>query len=316
MQGRPLVSVIIPVYNSEQYIAHALRSVFNQTYKNLELIIVDDGSTDNSMQVVSEVLAGRDVIAKIVKQSNCGQGAARNSGFKASNGEWIFYLDADDLIPDCAIEHLLEAAINQNADLVFGKFQEISNIQEADVHIAKGTVTSFTPQQIQKAFLTRKNIILTPGTLYSKAFLSNHGIAFKEIRWSEDQRYIWQVLRYVNKVAMCDETVYFYLQHQGSIMNSTARDLIISGYHSVEELNELYKDIPDIGRYIVPRWVLGSLNSAARYMDYADWAKLSDSVNGKDNLKSLRTFPDMRVRVMAIIGTISPKAFYMINRRR
>ena len=113
----PKVSVIIPVYNVEAYLRQCLDSVVNQTLKDIEIICVDDGSTDGSAAILKEY-ATKDERIKILTQSNSGAGAARNAGIARATGEWITFSDADDWIEPDAIEKMVAAAQREDADCV------------------------------------------------------------------------------------------------------------------------------------------------------------------------------------------------------
>lgn len=110
------VSIIIPVYNTEKYLKKCIESVLNQTYKNIEMIIVDDGSTDNSWNIIQSFCNNKRVIA--IQQENSRQGAARNKGINASSGKYIVFLDSDDYLPERAVEILLNTI--KNNDIAIG----------------------------------------------------------------------------------------------------------------------------------------------------------------------------------------------------
>ena len=117
MNAKPLVSIIIPVYNVEQYIKDTVKSVQNQTYECVEIMLIDDGSIDNSGAVCDE-LAKSDNRIKVIHQKNMGVTKARKHGIEASTGEWIVFLDGDDQLLPTAIEYFVETALAKNVDIV------------------------------------------------------------------------------------------------------------------------------------------------------------------------------------------------------
>lgn len=122
MVDNKLVSIIMPVWGVERYIERSLCSVMNQTYGNLEIILIDDCSTDNSIKIAKNYLLRHSYFNfRIYRhESNKGQGAARNTGLNVANGEFIFFMDSDDeIVPNC-IESLINAMSNSNADIVTG----------------------------------------------------------------------------------------------------------------------------------------------------------------------------------------------------
>ncbi len=117
MNAKPLVSIIVPVYNVEQYIKDTVKSIQNQTYEHVEIMLIDDGSPDNSRAVCDE-LAKSDNRIKVIHQKNMGVTKARKHGIEASTGEWIVFLDGDDQLLPTAIEYFVETALAKNVDIV------------------------------------------------------------------------------------------------------------------------------------------------------------------------------------------------------
>ena len=120
----PLLSVVIPVYNVERYLNACLESICSQQYKNLEIIIVDDGSTDKSL-LIAETYLQRDQRIRIIRQSNAGLGAARNTGIRAARGEFITFADSDDLVPEKAYEIMIESLRASGSDFVVGSLNRL-----------------------------------------------------------------------------------------------------------------------------------------------------------------------------------------------
>ena len=114
----PLVSVIIPVYNVEKYLEECVNSVINQTYKNIEVILVDDGSTDSSGDICDEYVMFDSRIS-VLHKANGGLSSARNAGMKKASGEWIYFLDSDDFLELDMLSHLVNLATRKQADIVF-----------------------------------------------------------------------------------------------------------------------------------------------------------------------------------------------------
>lgn len=135
----PKISVIIPVYNVEKYIRQCLESVINQTYKNLEIIIVNDGTKDNSMKIVEEYLSDERI--KIINKENGGLSSARNRGMEEATGEYIYFLDSDDWIELNTIEILVENS--KGVDIVGANFfywDEIQKIKEKNKELLEENI--------------------------------------------------------------------------------------------------------------------------------------------------------------------------------
>lgn len=127
-----LISIIIPVYNAERYLENCLNSVINQTYSKLEIILVNDGSTDNSVEIC-EKYEKKDNRIKVFNQQNKGGAAARNFGILNSKGKFISFIDSDDWVDNRYIEILYNNIVNLKADLSVCGYQEVSNKSDIDI---------------------------------------------------------------------------------------------------------------------------------------------------------------------------------------
>ena len=122
---KDLVSIIVPVYNAGKYLRNILQDLLVQTYKNNEIIVIDDGSTDDSLEIIKE-FARLDKRVKVVEIENSGAANARNIGLELAIGEYIRFVDADDRVPPESIEKMVSVYIeNQNIDLVIGNYQAV-----------------------------------------------------------------------------------------------------------------------------------------------------------------------------------------------
>ena len=117
MEKQPLISVIVPVYNVENYLPRCLDSIINQTYTNLEILLVDDGATDNSGKLCDEY-AQKDNRIRVFHKENGGVSSARNMGLDNATGEYIAFVDSDDYIDKCMYEIMLNSSVQNNADIV------------------------------------------------------------------------------------------------------------------------------------------------------------------------------------------------------
>lgn len=315
MKSNPLVSVIMPIYRVENYIAKSVESVINQTYKNIELILVDDGSPDKSVEIAEKVLKESSFPYKLVKQENLGLSTARNEGIKNSTGEWVMFLDSDDIILPDTIKHLVDAAGN-NPDLAFSSYKVICSQTEIDKNIEKGNLIILTPDLLQNGFLTRKYVVLATGTLFSRKMLVDNGLLFEKIPWSEDQHFIWQVLTVIKSAVFLDEPLYQYLKRPGSIMTSSQIQDVVKSYPAICKLPELYNNNSLVKQFLVSRWVLGTISSTAKITDYKNWLLLYKKINGKQHMKNLLCFPVFKIKIRAITCLISKKVYFNFFAKR
>ncbi|MBQ8944058.1 MAG: glycosyltransferase [Clostridia bacterium] len=214
-----LISVIIPVYNVEKYLDTCVESVVGQTYKNLEIILVDDGSTDNC-PAMCDTWASRDPRVKVIHKQNGGQGEARNIGIQAATGAYIGFVDSDDLISNCMYEHLLNLLKEHNADFVQCAMQKFVchpfNFTQAK---EKCTIQVFTKAEAIKVLITEGRITSTCPSVLLKAEIARQNL-FDLGMINEDVMWIYRALRSSERIILTDEILYAYYQRPDSTMNS------------------------------------------------------------------------------------------------
>ena len=307
------ISVVVPVYKVEEYITHTMQSLLNQTYRDFEIVLVDDGSPDNSTAVAQALLEKGDIPYQILRQENSGQGVARNYGVAVSKGDWIYFLDSDDVIQPDALETVLNIAEEtEGTDIVYTAFQYVyENMFKAGA--GEYRTETFDRAQMLDGFLVRKKVVLVPGTLYRKAFLVDNEIHHTGIRWSEDQLFMWNVLSHVNKAVYTHRVLYNYYRHPNSIMSATPAFKIVDAYTVWKET------MPQMGnentkKFALSRWVLGCVREYARRSAWHEWKELAKSLDTADHMRVLRAFPDKKVRLVAMFGG-NLKLLYWILRK-
>ena len=209
------VSIIVPIYNTEKYLTHCLDSIINQTYKNLEIILVNDGSTDNSKKIIDDY-AKKDSRIKAIHQKNSGQSAARNRGLKEATGDYISFVDSDDEINKKFVEELMRKTDNDKILPMTEKFyRKLNEKKESSIYTAK--------IRAQKNHETLEEyvpfVLSIDGRLYSvinkifhrEAILKNK-IKFKENSYfAEDTRFVLQYLKAVRpKLEFIQKPLYIY----------------------------------------------------------------------------------------------------------
>lgn len=208
------ISVIIPVYNVEKYLDKCVQSVINQTYKNLEIILVDDGSTDTSGVLCGEY-AKWDERIKVIHKSNGGLSQARNKGLDMATGEYIFFLDSDDFLALNTFEKLMRVLKEEQADIVACLEKRFTT--EDVFGEKKGEMLYFTQEEmLQGTFTQNKNYFIISCAKLYKASLFN-GVRFKEGVIHEDEFICHKIYAQTEKVAVLQEELYFYRENPNSI---------------------------------------------------------------------------------------------------
>ncbi len=201
------VSVIVPVFNGAEFIEGCLRSIIGQSYHDLEIIVVDDGSTDNSYEIVQRLAEDDDRI-QIIRQVNSGVSAARNNAMAIATGEYVAFVDADDFLTERAIEVMIAAA-ETGADMVIGSHEEFRGNSRKAV-IRKEAEYSYETAKIDLAEFNR--LLQFPwGRLYKRAVLIENNISFDwSIPYGEDHIFNLHYCKHADKIVVSNEVVYKY----------------------------------------------------------------------------------------------------------
>ena len=242
----PLISVIVPIYNVEKYVRKCLDSLAAQTMKEIEVICIDDGSTDRSGEIANEYR--NDERFRIIHTENRGLSAARNMGIDEARAPWIMFVDSDDWVDERFCEIPYRAAIENDADLViFGRYTVKKNgrIKRSDVQIHNGLVDEFTAHEFGGNAAWNK--------LYSKSMYEN--IRYPESLLFEDVAITYRIVCIAKQIVMLDDRLYYHVirpnsitqthsekRHKDSLVSNIIKynDLIIRGYPETKLEAQLY----------------------------------------------------------------------------
>lgn len=206
------VSIVVPVYNTAEYLPACLDSILAQSFTDFELILVDDGSTDDSLRIC-EAYAFRDARIRVFHQQNAGVSAARNLGVEQAQGDWLCYVDSDDVVLPAYLQDMWEAADAEDC-LVMG------NISDSRM---KGLITSdvVLEGEAMVRYMLSHNILNLSGPvakLYNRATLVRYGIRFpQDIHYGEDLLYFLQYLNHIGRVAFRQSELYQVTMREGSL---------------------------------------------------------------------------------------------------
>ena len=305
LDEKQLISVIVPVYNVEKYLRQCLNSVVGQTYKNLEIIVVDDGSTDGSGTICDEYT--KDKRIKVFHTENKGLSAARNLGLDHATGDWIGFVDSDDWIEPDMYEVLLNKAIETGADVVeCGFYREYKKtIEESHrnnrIFDSSQSIESLLRGEISNA-------------VWNKLWKNNCyiNIRFPLERIHEDVATIYKVFLESKRICTAPVCKYHYIKREGSISNLHNMKNLVDYWHAVKERLELLWDIVDeeAQHELLKYCALAVARTWAYYLDNS----IADRLNYKEvicemNCFTIQHFPifgekswDIRLR----IGTFFP----------
>lgn len=201
-------SIIMPVYNVENYIEQCINSIIKQTYHNYELLIIDDGSTDNSINIAKKMTKNLNNV-KILTKKNGGLSDARNFGLDYATGDFVWFVDSDDYIRNDALEILAKQP--ENDIICFGYYKVNENIKK-EVNIGNSDYDNI-----------RRYLLYTPSActkIYKRKFLRENKIKFEKGKYYEDLGLTPWLIKYTNKIGFVDQPLYFYIIRNNSIMTS------------------------------------------------------------------------------------------------
>ena len=262
------VSVIVPVYNESTYIPATLNSIINQDFKDFEIIVVDDGSGDDSLKVVEKTLEKTSVPYKIITQPNQGVSAARNNGIANSNGEYIVFVDGDDIIRSDHLETLY------NPDYDFSLTQLVKKDGDTLTDAFKWEVENISCDEFIKKELKMEIPFNFTELSYKRSIIVENNIEFpKDVIYGEDTYFALKALSFGENIHISNNVTYIYTQHSESAINTAdfKRFEIVSAF---EELGEFFKNQnrDDFRKLIttsrIPKAIFGNMN----YFFYNDYS--------------------------------------------
>lgn len=240
-----LVSVIVPIYNVEKYIKECVESIINQTYKNLEIILINDGSTDDSYKICKKY-SDQDSRIVLIDKENGGSASAKNYGLKIAKGDYISFVDSDDFIELDMIEYMLNTIKKFNTDIVQCELIDLykNTIEFEQYDIVENRIEA---RDFLSLFLTQWKNSLFCNKLFKKEIIKN--IYFKEGRCIDDEFFTYKCVINSSKVVVSNKIVYNYRMRKSGVMKSEKsqkqilRDRVDYLIERYEIVKSVYKDL-------------------------------------------------------------------------
>ncbi len=238
------VSIIVPVYNTEEYLEKCLNSLVNQTLKEIEIICVNDGSTDNSGKILKEYAKQYSNI-RVIEQQNLKQGAARNKGVNAAKGEYIGYVDSDDWVDNNYFEKLYNTAKKYDSDIALATNIRIGN-GKTKKRLDITTEGIYSSLQNKFDVCKQSKNECPTNKIYRREFLNKHEITWPEGVYCEDKIYTLKAVYYANSVVTVPDVNYYYYRRTNSTVKSkNSRDKDFARRQVLDFLKEHNANIRD-----------------------------------------------------------------------
>lgn len=319
---KPKVSICIPVYNVEKYIEECLESIINQTYTDIEIIVVNDCTPDKSMDMVRKYAVKDDRIKILNHDRNKGLMRARETGYKVATGDYITFCDSDDKMPLNGIEILLKSALNTGADITSGEMQQfIGNKFFSASHLSLPFGNN--PEAVYKALLSKSYSHTLCSKLFKNTLLKDYVFATLDHATNgEDGILFYQVLQNANKVVHLPQVVYLYRNNPSS---STHQRLKSNGIYSILFLQHIRKET--CGRYnsltgdlwqfcssVINGFIANGYDKELDLKSMIEELNLSEYTNYKQMFKHL---PFALCVKLILFDIIKPYCFmYLLKRRK
>jgi len=304
------ISIIVPVYKVENVLPRCVESLINQTYKNIEIILVDDGSPDNC-PIICDEYAKKDKRIQVIHRENGGLSEARNSGLASVSGQYILFVDSDDYIELDTCEKFIDALKDDMPDIVVGDYiEERENKAIPHVHKEIETEKLYSAESyLQKAIDNEEMRIEAWLNLYKTSFWKGNGFLFRKNILHEDMQLMPQVFLSAKQIQYVNHPFYHYIIREGSIMNQNNRE---KRYQNVMEIYSEWKVLIDriknetlkatFSCFLAKCFMCSCAQLKVKKPDYSIISKkylLKYSKNKKELLK-------------AILFIVSPRIYYIV----
>ena len=315
----PKVSVIVPIYNVEKYLEKCINSLLSQTLEDIQIILVNDGSKDNSGNIAKEYEKNNKDRVIYVEKENGGLSDARNYGIKYATGDFIAFLDSDDYIEKNAYEEMYNKAIEENADYVECDFiWEFPN---------KIRVDKQYPYKNKKEMLSFVRVVAWNKLIKRQLIIDNNLEFPKGLRY-EDVEFTYKLIPFINKFAYVDKPFIHYVQREGSIANvQNERDaeifIVLDNVEKYYKENNLYEDYKTVLEYNYARYLLcSSLKRISKIQDKTirkrlldqNWKLLNEKFPNWKKNKILNTIKIGKNRYMKTVNSFTYKIYTEIFR--
>lgn len=316
-----LISIIVPVYNTEKYVRQAIDSILAQTYENIEVILVDDGSTDESGKICDEYMKkDKRVVTK--HQLNQGQATARNEAFKISKGEYIIYADSDDLMHKDQVKCMIKVMEETMADIIqvenskFYRYEKIKNMPNESIE--KINYSIYTASEALELLCYQRKFNFSPVCKLIKRELMND-LEFPTNTGYEDAAIMYKLYGKAEKLVYSPTVLYWYRQHAMSTMHTKFSDKKVDRIRIMTELKQyIIENFPENSSAVQTRYCLAQLQLLMELPFSADYKSIKKMAysNLKGSRKEMlmdRKAPK-KIKIMVLASYFGPNVLMILGR--
>ncbi|MBP3818877.1 MAG: glycosyltransferase family 2 protein [Butyrivibrio sp.] len=307
----PLISVIIPVYNVEEYLKECIDSVINQTYQRLEIILVDDGSSDASGKICDEYVK-EDNRIKVIHKENGGLSDARNMGLDVCCGEYISFVDSDDWISTKMFERLVQVIKKEKADVVFFHSAYVYGKSIKSSSFDKYKVLENKHDMIKEMFVGKGQTIAACLKIYHRRIFDNN--RFLVGKTNEDAFIILDIIERTNRMVIIPDVLYYYRQRIGSITrtkkwNKNIMDTVLAYKYNMDIITNKYPESIDAAEKRLLWAYCISLSLAAGTVDYQEHLVEIDELRHEFKRNFFQVFRNKYMYVENVVDSLMAMYF-------
>ncbi len=311
----PTISIVIPVYNSSIYLGRVVKGLISQTYDEFEVIVVNDGSTDNSLEVAENEFSQSGLNYKIINQSNRGVSIARNIGLDNAKGKYVCFIDSDDMISSEYLQQLVGCALTSSTPICFALVNRDIN-KPFELCTTKARIER--SEDFLREFLYKGNHFSICSAIFERALFERYNVSFPDgYRYSEDVFVLWKLIARVKKIAVLDHVLYHYYQNPESAMHHSMDVRRMDAIELMKSLEQYMSEFsPEFSKefkqYAVARHHWSILWQAALYYKhFGAFQKYISNFRMQHEMHKMRKYPGFKEAISSTLFCLSPVAYYL-----
>jgi len=308
------ITIVVPFYDAEIYISDCMDSLINQTYKNIEILCINDSSSDNSLNIVEQYCAKDKRVKLIHHDRNKGPGGARNTGIEHSSGEYICFVDSDDYVSNQFVELLYDAITTNHSDISACGFWCFSGNEKRPCHIPyKDSTYYIKPNKENVVEITESIDEATWLKMYNRDLLINNNIFQPDHRYYEDVLFWLKAVYYSSKITTISKRLYYYRQPLGSRLNPISHKHIDDRFHFIAQIENFISN--KILKYPNTNIFKSTIDSTHYIMEHLNYGSRLLNDSPTDNKHELETYYNNKLEAFLIDCTI-PTLIYAFEYSR
>ena len=314
----PTVSIVIPVYNVGKYIENSIKSVCSQTFRDFEVLLVDNNTPDDSIEIAEKVLKGSNIEYRVIRQAIQGLPATRNMGIREARGEWIVSIDPDDTISSRFLSDLYGCATSNGLDIVFSKYEEVGvdRLFDFPEENKENVVEFYRRDEVLPLLLVRKLPLMISNMFFKRETFIQKGCWFDEdVILGADLINLWRILINTKRIAFVNKFLYNHFLRPDSLMTAPSWKKIDSNLIGYQRLRAYVREKYDgqLGEWIYARAVYAFTGTLCVYSGKSMLKEYLAKYYDNTVHTILQTFPDKKIRSLDRLLNYSTTLFYLFN---